>query len=570
MISPELEAAVDSYENYILSDGIDEQVIDAYAMACSTCIQREKEIQFGLKLTARTKSLIEQFVLKQTEGMSMWDLEKYCFAHGTSAEILEKYYSILLLEAQNMVLDSYFQYLEKKRIPKDRFYMPKRKQFLKIGVIQALQDIIDDKLDILCISLPPGSGKTTLSKFLVSGVIGWYPKDFNLFFSHSSDIARMYYDGVNDIVSNTDEYTWGEIFPNLKVTNTNAKMQTLNVGRYKPFASLQCTSRSSNNAGVVRASKFLLVDDLVAGIEEALNKNIMDKLWNIYTVDARQRKIDGCKEIIINTRWSVHDLEGHLQQMYPESDRVRYISVPDIDPVTGESNFDYEFDGFSVDFFHDQELLMDDISYRCLYKQEPIEREGLLYHEDELRRYLTLPEGEPDAILGVCDTKAKGTDFMVLPCVYQYGDDFYLVDCVCDDDSDFGKQEDKVADLILKHNMQQCQFESNVGGDRFAANVAKKVKDAGGRCNITTKPTETNKETKIIVNADWVKKNVLFPAKELYTPKSDMGTLVSQLLSYSVAGRNSHDDVPDAMAMFALYVTNKIVRRKATIMRSPI
>lgn len=555
MISAELQAAVDSYENYILSDGIDEQVIDAYAMACSTCIQREKEIAYGLKLTARTKSLIEQFVFKQTEGMSMWDLEKYCFAHGTSAEILEKYYSILLLEAQNMVLDSYFQYLEKKRIPKDRFYMPKRKQFLKIGVIQALQDIIDDKLDILCISLPPGSGKTTLSKFLVSGVIGWYPKDFNLFFSHSSDIARMYYDGVNDIVSNPDEYTWGEIFPNLKVTNTNAKMQTLNVGRYKPFASLQCTSRSSNNAGVVRASKFLLVDDLVAGIEEALNKNIMDKLWNIYTVDARQRKIDGCKEIIINTRWSVHDLEGHLQQMYPESDRVRYISVPDIDPVTGESNFDYEFDGFSVDFFHDQELLMDDISYRCLYKQEPIEREGLLYHEDELRRYLTLPEREPDAILGVCDTKAKGTDYMVVPCIYQYGEDYYLVDCVCDDDSDFGRQEDKVANLILRHNMQQCQFESNVGGDRFAANVSKKVQEAGGRCNITTKPTETNKETKIIVNADWVKKHILFPSKELYTPKSDMGSLVSQLLSYSVAGKNTHDDVPDAMAMFALYAT---------------
>ena len=555
MVSEKLQARIDSYENYIEINGIDERAIEAFSMACSTCIKEEHEIQYGMKLTERTKSLIEAYVKDKTRGGTMWDLEKYCFANGTGYKILDDYYALLLLEAQNMKLDSYFRYLEKNRIPKDRFYMPKRKQFLKIGIIQALQDILDDKLDILCISIAPGTGKTTLSKFFVSGVIGWFPKDFNLFFSHSSDIARMYYDGVNDILSNVDEYTWHDVFPNLKITSTNAKMQTLNVGNYKPFASLQCTSRSSNNAGVVRASKFLLVDDLVAGIEEALNKNTMDKLWNIYTVDARQRKIDGCKEIIINTRWSVHDLEGHLQQMYPESDRVRYISVPDIDPVTGESNFDYEFDGFSVDFFHDQELLMDEISYRCLYKQEPIEREGLLYHEDELRRYLTLPEREPDAIIGVCDTKAKGTDFMVVPCIYQYKDDFYLVDCVCDDDSDFGRQEEKVASLILRHNMHQCQFESNVGGDRFAANVAKKVKDAGGRCNITTKPTETNKETKIIVNADWVKKNILFPSRELYAPKSDMANLVSQLLSYSVAGKNNHDDVPDAMAMLALYVT---------------
>lgn len=556
MVSQKLQARIDSYEKYISVNGIDERAIEAYTMACFTCIKEERDIQYGLKLTARTKELIETYVKDKTGGGTMWDLEKYCFANGTGYKILDDYYSVLLLEAQNMQLDSYFRYLEKNRIPKDRFYMPKRKQFEKIGVIQALQDILDDKLDILCISLPPGTGKTTLSKFFVSGVIGWFPRDFNLFFSHSSDIARMYYDGVNDILSNVDEYTWHDVFPNLRITSTNAKMQTLNVGNYKPFASLQCTSRSSNNAGVVRASKFLLVDDLVAGIEEALNKNTMDKLWNIYTVDARQRKIDGCKEIIINTRWSVHDLEGHLQQMYPESDRVRYISVPDIDPVTEESNFDYEFDGFSVDFFHDQELLMDEISYNCLYKQDPIEREGLLYHEDELRRYLTLPDREPDAIVGVCDTKAKGTDYMVVPCAYKYGEDFYLVDCVCDDDPDFGRQEDKVANIIMRHNMQQCQFESNSGGDRFAANVAKKVKDAGGRCNITTKPTETNKETKIIVNADWVKKNILFPSQELYTPKSDMGSLVSQLLSYSVAGKNPHDDVPDAMAMFALYVTS--------------
>lgn len=34
---------------------------------------------------------------------------------------------------------------------------------------------------------------------------------FQPFYSHSGDITRMYYDGVYDIVTNEEEYTWNEI-----------------------------------------------------------------------------------------------------------------------------------------------------------------------------------------------------------------------------------------------------------------------------------------------------------------------------------------------------------------------
>lgn len=466
------------------------------------------------------------------------------------------YWRAMLFEAQNQVLDSYLIYLEKNRADKDKFYKPKRKQLIKLGIIQALQDMLDDKLDILSISMPPGTGKTTIEKFFNSAVIGWFPKDFSLFYSHSSDITRMYYDGVYDIVTNTDEYTWNEIFPDLHVTSTNAKMEQFNIGKYKPFPSLQCTSVGSKNAGKVRANKFLLCDDLIGGIEEALNKNRLDSLWNVYSVDARQRKIPGCKEIHIATRWSVHDVIGRLQRLYAGSERVRFIAVPDIDEKTGQSNFDYEINGFDVQFFKDQELAMDDISYRCLYKNEPIEREGLLCHEEDLRRFSSLPLREPDAILGICDVKNKGTDFMFLPCIYQYDNDFYLVDCVCDDNTDYGVQYERLSNIIVEHNMQQCEFESNSGGDRVSFEVNKLVESKGGRCNITDKPTETNKETRIIVNFDWVKKHVLFKDKELYNPKDDYGIMMSWLLCYSVVGKNAHDDVPDGLANFALYVTN--------------
>lgn len=559
MASFELISAVQDYEKYIETNGINEQVIDAYCEAAKTAATNEKDIEYGLKISKRCKEIIETFCV-DTSGGTIWDLEKYAFKEKVSYEIIEKFYSVLLIEAQNKVVDSFFRYIEHKREPKERFYMPRRKQFLKIGLVDALQGMIDDKYDILCISLIPGAGKTTIEKFFNAAIIGWYPKDFNLFYSHSGDITRMYYDGMYDIVTNADEYAWNEIFPNLSVTNTNAKMEQFNVGKYKPFPSVQCTSVGSKNAGKVRASKFLLVDDMIGGIEEAMNPMILDKLWNKYAVDARQRKIQdttghNCKEIHIATRWSVHDVIGRIQNMYEGNPRVKVIAVPDIDPVTGESNFDYEFSGFDVAFFEDQQLLMDDISYRCLYKQEPIEREGLVFPDDKIRRYLNLPHGEPDIITAQCDTKGKGTDYFVLPILQKYGDDYYCVDCVCDNTADYEMQYENAANAIVNNGVQECEFERNAGGDRVAMEVNKRVEAKGWICNITDTPTETNKEARIFQCSNWILQHIIFKDQSLYTPKEPYGVMMSLLKRYSVSGKKQLDDVPDVFSNFAVRIT---------------
>lgn len=560
MASSSLISTVNGYENYIQVHGVDEQVMDAMEEAARVAILTEKDVEYGLKVSARAKELTEQFIFQSTGG-TPWDLEKYSFQNKVSYEILDKYYGILLLEAQNKVLDSAFQYLEKKRDPKERFYMPRRKQFLKIGLTQALQGMIDDRYDILCVSLVPGAGKTTVEKMFHALVAGWFPRDFSLFYSHSGDITRMYYDGVYDIVTNAEEYTWNEIFPDLSVTSTNAKMEQFNVGKYKSFPSVQCTSVGSKNAGKVRASKFLLVDDMIGGIEEAMNPIILDKLWDKYAVDARQRKIqdtDGknCKEIHIATRWSVHDVIGRIQNMYEGNPRVKVIAAPDVDPVTGESNFDYEFSGFTKEFFEDQQLLMDDISYRCLYKQEPIEREGLLFPEDKIRRYLNLPHGKPEIVTGQCDTKGKGTDYFVLPVLQKYGEDYYCVDCVCDNTADYEMQYENAANVLTNNKVQECEFERNAGGDRVAMEVNKRVENKGWICNITDTPTETNKEARIFQCSNWILQHVIFKDPSLYKPNEPYGVMMSLLKRYSVSGKKQLDDVPDVFSNFALRVTN--------------
>ena len=468
-----------------------------------------------------------------------------------------KYYdlynkALLFLAQEHKDFDSYLLYVEKNRDPEDRYYQPRRNKIY--WLVQKMQRLIDDELDILSISMPPGTGKTTLGEFFISFVMGHYPNTPNLMSSHSGFMTRMFYDAVLNIIT-SNEYCWSDVFPDIVFEGNNAKEETINLGRWQPFKTLTCRPIRGSLTGVTRCEGFLYVDDLVSGIEEALSIDRLDKLYGEYTTDLKSRKKKKAKEIHIATRWSVHDVIGRLERMYEGNPRAEFIAVPDIDPQTGKSNFDYDYDvGFDEKYFHVMEMSMDDVSYRCLYKSDPIEREGILYHPTELQRYIGgLPDREPDSILAICDTKDTGTDYNFLGVFYQYGDRYYLEDLVFKN-IDPGTLDELNSDMLVKHHVQQAQFESNKEGSRTANEVERLVKAKGGRCHITKKYTTQNKETKIIVNSSWVKEHVIFKDITEYEPKSDYGVMMSFLCSYTQLGKNKHDDAPDTLAMFAQFV----------------
>jgi predicted phage terminase large subunit-like protein len=441
--------------------------------------------------------------------------------------------------------------VEWNRDPDKKFYPP-RKMVLR-EVVKALQELEERKLDLLAVSMPPGSGKTTLAIFYLTWIAGRHPEEPTLTGSHSNSFVRGVYDECLRIFDQAGDYLWQEVFPETQVANTNAKDCRIDLGKRKRFETLQFTSIGTGNAGLYRAMHLLYCDDLVSGIEVALNKERLDKLWETYTTDLRQRKIgDHCGELHIATRWSVHDIIGRLEQMYGNSPRARFIVLPAMNEKD-ESNFDYAYGvGFNTQFYRQQRDIMDDASWRALYMNEPIEREGLLYHNDELRRYFELPEEDPDAIIGICDTKDKGTDYAFLPVAYVYGQNYYIEDCVCDN----GLPEivdARLADILVRHKVNQCRFESNSAGGRVAEKVQQMVKDRGGITHITTKYTTANKETKIIVNSAWVKEHCLFKDESTYKRNSEYGKFINMLCSYTMAGKNKNDDTADGMAMLAEY-----------------
>ena len=491
------------------------------------------------------------------------------------------YWQYLLMEAHNYQVDSGLLYLEKNRIPKERFYEPRRNVFLQHNIIGSLQDLMDDKLDIFALSVPPGCGKSTLEDFFLSLVGGWFPNDFNLSSAHSSILTRSLYDGVLEIINDPVEYTWHEIFPNVEIQGTNAKETTVNLERNGRFKTWTFRSIDGSLTGATRCNRFLTADDLVSGIEEALNKNRLDTLWTKVVNDLRSRRLEGCKEFYIATRWSVHDPIGKLQQLYAGNPRARFIAVPALDE-NGKSNFLFTVNGFSEKYFNDAKESMDEISYNCLYQQQPVEREGLLLPPDKLKRfffskkdvpdgcadeYIIIPDKDADAIWAVCDTKDKGTDFESLPIAYQYGDKFFFPDVVFDDTTDYDILDRKTADILIRHNPHKIRFESNNVGNRVAHNIQKMIT---GKCRaeIETKPTSANKETKILVNSDYIAKHFYFLHPSQYKAKSDYGLFMANVTTYTTRAKVPHDDGIDSLAMMAEYIQNPL-GGKATAMQNP-
>lgn len=467
-------------------------------------------------------------------------------AERTDVKMFELNKRALLFDAP-YDFDAAIRYAEWNREPKKKFYMPRRKQLLP--VVQAMQRLSERKIRILGVMAPPGVGKTTIElMFMV--MEGLKNPDLSILMgSHSNSFLRGAYEEVGRMLDPKGEYLWKDIFPAVQVVKTNAQDMRIDLGKRKRFETFEFSSIGSGNAGKVRASNLLVADDLVPDIESAMSKERMDKLWQQYYTDLMQRMIGDCVQLLVQTPWTLHDPIDRLELAHAEDPLAEFIHLPALDE-NEESNFDYPYGlGFTTEFYHNQRDIMDDASWRALYMTQPIEREGQLYSDDELRKYFELPEKEPDAILAICDTKDKGTDYAFLPVVYQYGQDYYLEDCVCDN-SNPEVVEARIVNALIGHKVQMARFESNSAGGRVAQSVQQEVKKRGGRCHITTKYTTASKETKIIVNSPWVKEHILFREGKIKSDK-EYRRMYQFLTGYTMAGKNKHDDVPDGMAMFA-------------------
>lgn len=454
-----------------------------------------------------------------------------------------------------------------------QFYLPRARLLKKHGVVEGIQDLIDDKLDLLVLNLPPRIGKTTVGLFLQALLAGMCPDESILAAGHTTGLIQSFYNELLNLMTDP-EYRFREIFPNIEIANKSSEYYYIDLNKKRRFHTLNYVSIETGGTGKVQAERLLYCDDLVKDVEQANNPDRLEKLYHNYTSTIKDRKIqrlckDGvyrpCPEIHINTPWSLYDVTSRVVQNAKDSgdmSRVRIISVPCYDE-NGESNFMYDYGkGFDAKYYKDMELAEDPVIFSAKYLMQPIERDGLVFNKDNVSYYYDLPGGEPDRIVGYADVTHGGEDYFSLPIGYVYGYEVYIEDVLFI--NKFGGDDGSrpyVKKIIMDNNVTRCGVERNNGGDFYSTLMRNDLKAVGYFCHITdhNAPTNKAKRDRIMACEREIKGiasennsyRVYFKHPDTIKGNTQYQTAMKILFSWNqniTAQKKQHDDFPDSLA----------------------
>lgn len=479
--------------------------------------------------------------------------------------------------------------LEWNRPIEKQFFIPRKRVLERHGLIQAMQDMADDKLDFLFISLPPRIGKSTLGLFFLTFMAGRFPDRSILGNGHSTSLTQSFYQECCNIMT-SEEYRFAQIFPGLDIVKQSAEYSWIDLKSEKRFHTLMFRSVDGGTTGLAEASNILYCDDLVKDIEQANNPDRLQKLFDTYTSTIQDRKIqrlckDGvyrpCPEIHIATRWSLLDPIGRLISIYSqeENERMRIINIPCYDE-NGESNFIYDYGkGFDKEYYHHLEMAEDPVTFAAKYLGKPIEREGRPFTEDQLTFFYDLPEEEPDRVIAYSDVAHGGEDYYSMPIGYQYGFDIYIEDVFFVNKLGDTSTRPLVCNKLIQHKVTRAGFEENNGGKLYADWIVEDLRKRKYKCNITTHkvPTTKSKLDRIMGCQNEIKGiavekgdyRIFFKAYEKRKDNKEYSDFMKNLTNWSqktgAIQKSQHDDAPDSLAgMVTNILTGQVVGRASS------
>lgn len=447
--------------------------------------------------------------------------------------------------------DAYLQAVEYGKPLDKKFYLPRRHYLRRY--VEGYQEVLEGKLDFLSISMPKRCGKSQLGINFTNMLSGKFPDRSTLMEGTGDDLVQSFYKGCLEYIQQPNDYHFYDIFPESKLVQTNADTKVINLQHKSRFPTVMCRSIDARQVGLSEATNLLYLDDCVEGREEAKNRQRLDDKWEVISGDIIGRAIEGTPIVICGTRYSLYDPIGHLQEeMRKQGKRCKIIETPALDPVTDESNFEYIREGrkvFTTQYFRDQREMLSAEQFESEFQQQPFEAKGILFPEASLNRYFELPiDREPDSIIAVCDTADKGADYCSMPIAAVYGDEVYIVDVVFDD-SPPEVTKPECAKALMDNLVVAGTFESNNAGTYFARDVQQILTDRKYVCNIRTKRTISNKQTRIEFASDNIIKHFYFKDPSLYARNSQYAMFMKQVTTYTRSGKVPHDDAPDSLSL---------------------
>lgn len=287
-----------------------------------------------------------------------------------------------------------------------------------------------------------------------------------------------------------------------------------------------------------------IIDDPIKNAEEAFNENMLDKQWQWYTgtwLSRQEQRLNPIR-IINMTRWSKNDIVGRV--LAGRGGWRWFVLKIGVESKDGQHMLCDEI--LPREAFEELREYTDPLILQANYYQEPIDVQGLLYKD--FKTYDRIPtdeHGNPlwEKIIAYVDTADKGADYLCAPMAGVYMGELYMIDVVY---SQAGMEETEpmTADALVRNKIGLAKIESNNGGRGFARNVESLIwsRHKTKSVHIEWFTQTKNKEARILSNSVFVMQHVYMPADWRYR----WPEYYKAMTEYQRAGKNKHDDAPDA------------------------
>ena len=500
----------------------------------------------------------------------MFDVDKTSTYRGNYQKYMKNAYRM----ASYTSLEHYMVYREWDEL--DKFYLP-RMGILQ-GYIHYLQEVVNPngKVRLVICNMPSGYGKSFPEKISEAWTFGRDPTGTVLSLCSNDDVVKG---GSRTVIDEIKSPHFGEVFTKMKWSEDDKKFflkETEGNWKLRDCKLVSSYYADTVNSNVVgeRASQRIHIDDLYADYKEAMNQSTNEYYFNKFLTVWRKRFVQNLapRIVVTGTLWASGDFIAQIisleekehtfapDSMYKytrvsEDESVVIIQVPALDYETGLST--------CPDLRTTQEILkeketMDEYLFETNFQQRPVDPESLEFSYKLLRTYKELPKKqdyESGAYSVIDATRKSGKDFFAMPIhrkiLTEDGSyDYPLVDCIFTRTATKDLYVD-IANKIIEHHIILLIIESNVTSE-LKQNLDKILEEHGiFYCEIREKYNTIPKETRIDMEKSVIRRKIIFPVRELYPLKSDMGLFMDYFTLYNSTGRNQTDDQNDAEAMFA-------------------
>lgn len=438
------------------------------------------------------------------------------------------------------------------------------------AIAEALERVLTGKCKRLIIQVAPRFGKTEMAvKSFIAYGLALNPSAKFIHLSYSDDLALDNSETIKDLVSSEE---FQEMFPAVQIKHdSKAKNKWYTTEGGGVLARAAGGSVTGFGAGHVDEEEekadieeftdiehkqqfagAIIIDDPIKP-EDADSETIRNRINSRFDSTIRTRANSRhTPMIVIMQRTHPDDLAGYLQRDN-ESDKWEVISFPVINE-DGTALWPHKL---TVEEARALEAA-NDLVFGRQYMLNPKPKSGLLFPIDDLKFYdpaeMEATLNDPDHTAVFVDPADEGGDDFASGPFKLIGDKIYVTDMIYNTNG-ADLNEIAVEQLVDDHKATMIGVESVLGWKQSAERIRDSLYKRGYRCDFRMLRPRTNKHTRIVNRASFVRNNFVFRKdwKERHEYAKFFRNLTSYLKIQEAATKNKHDDAPDLCEMAGSY-----------------